>query len=76
MATDVIRVIQYPATVIRVISQGPQGPAGGIPDIEDSRRTVDGYQEYSFDSGATWWRYAPVIVAGIPEWQWTGPLAE
>jgi hypothetical protein len=45
-------------------------------DLENTRRTGEGgYQEYSFDGGTTWWRYAPVIVEGIPEWQWTGPLS-
>jgi len=44
-------------------------------DLENERRTVDGYQEYSFDGGTTWWRYAPVMVDGTPEWQWTGPLS-
>jgi hypothetical protein len=43
-------------------------------DLENERRTVDGYQEYSFDEGVTWWRYAPVMVDGVPEWQWTGPI--
>lgn len=41
-------------------------------DIVNVRRTnATGYQEYSFDDGVTWWRYAPVNVGGVPEWQWT-----
>jgi VCBS repeat-containing protein len=41
-------------------------------DLENTRRTGEGgYQEYSFDDGVTWYRYAPVMVAGTPEWQWT-----
>ena len=41
------------------------------PDLVNTRRTnSDGYQEYSFDNGASWWLYAPVIVDGTPEWQW------
>lgn len=41
------------------------------PDLVNTRRTnSDGYQEYSFDNGASWWLYAPVIVDGAPEWQW------
>lgn len=40
-------------------------------DLVNTRRTnSDGYQEYSFDQGASWWLYAPVIVDGSPEWQW------
>jgi len=33
MPADVIKVIQYPATVVRVITAGPQGaPGTGLPD--------------------------------------------
>jgi hypothetical protein len=45
-------------------------------DIENTRRTRDGYQEYSFDGGVTWRRYAPVLVDGVPEWQWSDPFTD
>lgn len=41
------------------------------PDVANTRRTnSEGYQEYSFDQGQTWWLYSPVVVDGTPEWQW------
>lgn len=46
-------------------------------DLENVRRTgTGGYQEYSFDGGATWRRYAPVLVDGVPEWQWSEPFTD
>jgi hypothetical protein len=45
-------------------------------DLENTRRTVDGYQEYSFDGGTTWRRYAPVLVDGVPEWRWSDPFTD
>lgn len=42
------------------------------PDLVNTRRTnSNGYQEYSFDGGSSWWLYAPIIVDGVPEWQWS-----
>lgn len=56
-----------PMTVTRDIYNEAATP----PDVVNLRRTnADGYQEYSFDEGSTWWLYAPVIVGGVPEWQW------
>ncbi len=41
------------------------------PDLANTRRiNGDGYMEYSFDQGQTWWLYSPVVVDGTPEWQW------
>ena len=45
-------------------------------DLENTRRTRDGYQEYSFDGGSTWRRYSPVLVDGVPEWQWSDPFSD
>lgn len=47
-------------------------PAPVIPDVVNVRRTnAQGYQEFSFDEGATWWLYSPVFESGVPVWQWT-----
>jgi hypothetical protein len=41
-------------------------------DIVNVRRTnLQGYQEFSFDEGATWWLYSPTFESGVPIWQWT-----
>ena len=46
-------------------------------DLENVRRTgSSGYQEYSFDGGVTWRRWSPVLVDGVPEWQWSQPFTD
>lgn len=47
-------------------------PAPVPSDIVNVRRTnAQGYQQFSFDEGATWWLYSPVFESGVPVWQWT-----
>ncbi len=59
-------------TILMTVTRDIYNEDAAPPDVINMRRTnSDGYQEYSFDEGATWWLYAPVIVGGVPEWQWT-----
>jgi hypothetical protein len=61
-------------TVGRFVYAGDEVEPG---DLENTRRTgVTGYQEYSFDDGVTWRRYSPVLVDGVPEWQWSEPFSD
>jgi len=61
-------------TVSRFVYAGNEVEPG---DLENVRRTgTGGYQEYSFDGGVTWRRYAPVLVDGVPEWQWSEPFSD
>ena len=59
-------------TILMTVYRDIYSPSATPPDAVNIRRTnMEGYQEYSFDLGATWWKYAPVVADGIPEWQWT-----
>ena len=59
-------------TISMTVTRDIYNESAAPPDVINMRRTnADGYQEYSFDEGATWWLYAPVLVGGVPEWQWT-----
>lgn len=59
-------------TISLVVSREVYNPSAVVPDIVNVRRTnAEGYQEFSFDQGGTWWRYAPVFESGFPVWQWT-----
>ncbi len=59
-------------TIHMTVYRDIYSPTATPPDVVNIRRTnIDGYQEYSFDEGSTWWKYAPVVIDGVPEWQWT-----
>ncbi|MBU3665296.1 MAG: hypothetical protein FGM15_05385 [Chthoniobacterales bacterium] len=59
-------------TILMTVYRDIYSPTTTPPDVVNIRRTnIDGYQEYSFNKGATWWKYAPIVIDGVPEWQWT-----
>lgn len=74
---EIITPAYAPPQIVTVKAAGPQGPAGrqgnaGPPTEKEGERRVgeDGFMEYSFDAGATWWQYKPYKDGAFPEWGW------
>lgn len=61
-------------TVARQVFSGTEDTP---PEVQGTTRIGStGHLEYTFDNGDTWWRWAPALVDGRPEFQWFGPLSE
>ncbi len=85
-AGNITSTLTFTERVFNDVNKGLEGAPTNPPDfaqvveavaaIPNQRRTVNNYHEYSFDGGTTWWRHAPALLDGRPEFQWIGPLSE
>lgn len=83
-AGNITSTLTFTERVFNDVNKGLEGAPTNPPDflsvveagiaVTNYRRTVNNHHEYSFDSGVTWWRHAPALVDGRPEFQWIGPL--